>query len=504
MMTMRPFAKAALATTFFVLLQGCDSIIEETEPSTAIPQEVGLSNPDGIRGVRASMYDRMHDEDMSTDWLLGPSALADNTFFRGNQGRHQALNLNDFRAGVGTAAYDDLYGMINDANILISGIEEGVLPEAEDNKFEAEARFMRALALHHAVRIFGYDPDGQGGVVSPNSGPGAGFDLGVVVRMTPTLAEADATPKARSTVPEVYEQILTDLNESLSLFEGLPEEVREESPFFPSEAAVHGLLARVSLYGRNWAEADARAQSAIDLAGSLFGSGLAGSSELAEIFNERSANPEAIFTISTDPQLESAGVNDAISAYTSIQWVAQLPTQDLISLYEEGDARLEAWYGPCFDEVDGVAETGCDRINDEGLELQKYTSEQGVQFFADDYVHLRIAEMVLIQAEARLHTSGPAAAIARLNDLRAERGASALSAGSFDETYDAILDERRRELVAEGHRFFDLKRLGRDIQKAPGTGEEDVPFNDPSILDDLPPDQLTVNTELVQNPGYND
>ena len=184
--------------------------------------------------------------------------------------------------------------------------------------------------------------------------------------------------------------------------------------------------------------------------------------------------------------------------------MAQLPTQDLISLYEEGDARREAWYVPCFDEVDGQTETGCDRINDEGLELHKYASEQGVQFFADDYIHLRIAEMVLIQAEARLNTSGPVAAIERLNELRAERGAGALSVGSFDEAYDAILDERRRELVAEGHRFFDLKRLGRDIRKAPGTGEEDIPFNDPRILDDLPPDQLTVNTELVQNPGYSD
>lgn len=508
---MRIFAKAILAMTL-LLIQGCDSIVEDTEPSTAVSQEVALSTRDAVLGIRASMYDRMHGSnagdndasDMTTDWLLGPSALADNTFFRGNQGRHQELNLNDVRDGVGTAAYDDLYALINDANILINGIEEGVLPEAEANKFRAEARFMRALALHHAVRIFGYDPDGQGGVVSPNSGPGAGFDLGVVIRTTPTLGVADATPKARSTVPEVYDQILSDLNDALSTFEGLPDDVKEGSPFLPSEASTQALLARVNLYQRSWAEADTRAQSAIDLAGSLFGSSLAEPSELMAIFDETTSNPEAIFTIATNPSTESAGVNEAISAYTSIQWVAQLPTQDLIDLYEEGDARLDAWYEPCFDEVDGVAETGCEQINDQGFELHKYASEQGVSFFADDYIHLRIAEMVLIQAEARLNTSGPDAAIARLNDLRAQRSASALSVGSFDAAYDAILAERRRELVAEGHRFFDLKRLGRDIRKAPGTGREDVPFNDFRILDDLPPDQLTVNTELVQNPGYAD
>lgn len=500
---MRIAIRATAAVLLLAALQGCDSIIEETAPSTAITQEVALSDPDGVQGVRASMYDRLHNgPELNTDWLLGPSALADNTYFRSNQERHQELNRNLPEEGVGTGAYAEIYDVINDANILINGIEEGVLPEAEASKVRAEGLFMRALALHHGVRIFGYDPDGQGGVVSPNSGDGAGFDLGIVVRTTPTLRVEDATPKARSTVIEVYDQIKSDLEEALTLFEGLSEDDKEGSPFFVSEASVQALMARVSLYERNWAEADARAQSAIDLAGSLFGSDLAGPDELTDIFDETAENPEAIFTIDTNPTTESAGVNNSLAAYTSVQYLAQLPTQDLLDLYEDGDQRAEAWYGPCFNEVDGQVPSGCEAINDDGLELQKYTAEQGVSTFADDYIHLRIAEMVLIQAEARLNTSGPAAAIDRLNDLRAERGASELGADDFDDAYDAILDERRRELVAEGHRFFDLKRLGRDIRKAPETGESDVPFNDFRILDDLPENQLEVNTELVQNPGY--
>jgi hypothetical protein len=93
-------------------------------------------------------------------------------------------------------------------------------------------------------------------------------------------------------------------------------------------------------------------------------------------------------------------------------------------------------------------------------------------------------------------------AIARLNDLRSERGASTLDASNYNQTsaMDEILDERRRELVAEGHRFFDLKRLGRDIRKV--QGREDIPFRDIRILDDLPEDQLAVNDSLQQNPGY--
>lgn len=502
---MRTLVTTTLAAAFLLLAQGCDSTIERTEPSTAISQRTALSNPDAIRGIRASMFDRMHDDDLSTDWLLGPSSLADNTSFRGNQERHQQYNVNSFRAGLGGPAYSEAYDLINDANLLISGIEEGALDEPVADKFAAEGYFMRALAQHHLVRCFGYDPNGNGGVVSPNSGPGQGFDLGIVLRTEPTIDVEQASSKPRATVPEVYDQIISDLQEAQSLFENLPGDVQENSRFFPSEAAVQGLLARVRLYQRDWSAADDAAQDAIDLAGSTFGSGLtSGASGLTAIFDETTGNnPEAIFEIDTDPATESAGINSAISAYTSIEWVAQLPTQDLIDLYEDGDARRDAWYAPCFDEVTGTEEDGCDQVNDQGLELQKYTAEQGVSRYADDYPHLRIAEMVLVQAEARLNTSGVDAAIDRLNDLRETRNASQLDPANFDseQAYDEILAERRRELVAEGHRFFDLKRLGRDIQKP--LGRDPVPFNSVKILDDIPSGQLSINEELVQNPGYN-
>lgn len=500
---MRTFVTTTLAIALLFLAQGCDSIVERTEPSQSISQGVALSNPDAIRGVRASMFARMHSTDLSTDWLLGPSSLADNTSWRGNQERHQGLNQNVFRVGIGTGSWNNVYNLINDANVLIAGIQEDALPADVKAKFEAEGYFMRALVQHHLVRTLGYDPNGQGGVVSPNSGPGQGFDLGIVLRNQPTLSVEDATLKPRATVPEVYSQIISDLQEAQSLFSGLSSAVRENSEFFPSEAAVQGLMARVRLYQRNWSAANTAAQNAIDLAGSAFGSGIATPSEVMAIFDETTgSNPEAIYTVDVDPEAgESVGVNNAISAYTGLQWGAQLPTQDLLDLYESDDAR-QAWYVPCFDEINGEPFTSCQGVNDEGFELHKYASEQGVSRFADDYIHLRISEMVLIQAEAQLNMNGVGAAIDRLNDLRSQRNASDLDPANFDfeSAYDEILAERRRELVAEGHRFFDLKRLGRDIQKP--LGQDPIPFNDPRILDDLPTSQLDVNEELVQNPGY--
>ncbi|WP_423824275.1 RagB/SusD family nutrient uptake outer membrane protein [Salinibacter ruber] len=503
---MRSLATILFTTAFLLSISGCDSVVEDTAPSQSVSQEVALSNPDAIRGVRASMFDRMHDEQTSTDWLLGPAAYGDNTFARSGQQRHRELNENDIRSGIGTGAYDEIYSLINDANILVSGIEEGAFPNsAEADKLEAEGLFMRALAMHHATRIFGYDPDGQGGVVDPNSGRGQGFELGIQIKTTPTLDLENAEDTPRSTVPEVYDQIISDLQGAITIYQNLPGDVKEASPFFPSEAAAQALLARVKLYQRDWSAADTRAQNALDRAASTFGSGLAApdSGSVRSIFDERNGNPEAIFTIKTDPQAgESPGANDALSAYTSIFFGAQLPTQSLIDLYEPGDARLAGWYDPCFDEDAGEVFSGCSEINDNGFELKKWASERNPSQFADNHPHLRVAEMVLIQAEARLNEEGVSEAIDRLNDLREARGASTLNESNFDRSsaLQEILDERRRELVAEGHRYFDQKRLGRDITKVRGI--DDIQFRDRAILDDFPEEELLTDDSLQSNPGY--
>lgn len=497
---MRSIVNAPIvALAFLVVFSGCD-VIDRTEPSTAISQGQALSSETAVEGIRASMYDRFHTEGMSTFWLLGPAAQADNTFIRGSQNRFRGLNQNENRDGVGTGPYSLFYDAINEANILVNGIEDGTLSEPRAQRLEAEGLFIRSLVTHHAARIFSYEP-GQ----TPASGPGQGFTLGVELKTEPTLAVEDAAPTARSPVDSVYIRLENDLNEAIDIFSSLPGDQRASDEFVPSEAAAEALLARVNLYERDWDDAEQAATNALDLANQQFGSSLAEPGEVGAIFDETSGNPEGIFTIDTDPVQESAGVNNSLAAYTSRQWIAQVPTQDLIGLYDSTDVRLDAFYGACFDEIQGAnVQEQCRNINDPGFELQKYNAEQSTPY-ADDYVHLRVAEMVLIQAEARLNTDGVGAAIDRLNDLRQQRDAPQLNPGNFDfeSAYDEILAERRRELVAEGHRYFDLKRLGRDIRKAPGTGQEDLPFESHKVLDDFPPSELPVNTELVQNPGYN-
>ncbi|MFD2531869.1 RagB/SusD family nutrient uptake outer membrane protein [Gracilimonas halophila] len=493
--------KNLIKLTFFAGLlmithQGCDSILSGTEPSTAISQEVALNSPEAVRGLRARMYGRLHAApDMSTTWLLGPSALADNTDI-GSGTRFESLNNNERRAGLGTGAWNNLYDLINDANTLIEGIPDGVITEANRTKFMGEAYFMRALALHHLVRIFGYEPG-----MAPTQGEAANFDLGVIIRTQPTLTLSDVGEEPRSTVTQVYDQILDDIDSALTALN----QESDSGPFYVTPAAAYALLARVQLYQRNYAEADAAAQDAIDNSGAR----LATTAEVAGLFDETQTNPEAIFTVDVDPTTESGGVNNSLAVYTSMYWFGQIPTDDLINLYEAGDARLDAWYAPCFNDVNDSPENICSNVNADNLELHKYAAEQGS--YADDYVHFRFSEMLLIQAEARLDTDGIPQAINRLNDLRAERNASTLLAINYtteEEVLDEILDERRRELSAEGHRFFDLKRLGRDLRKVDfdqGTGTTTVsflPYESYVYLDDIPDSEVQLNPNLVQNPFF--
>ncbi|MDX1672394.1 MAG: RagB/SusD family nutrient uptake outer membrane protein [Balneolaceae bacterium] len=486
---MKKLSRIILVLGLFVMAQACNSILEEPDPSTSISQELALSDEGAVEAVRASMYSRLHSFAFTTRLFLGPDVLADNSFNRAGTSRFESLAQNALRAGLngGSGTWNTVYNLINDANLLISGIEEGVIDQSTLDQFRGEAFALRAYAMHYLVKVLGYEPG-----VTPASGPGAGFNLGIIIRTSPVLDVADADERARSTVSEVYTQIISDLQSAIGLLDG------SNSTNFVNRAFAQAVLARVHLYAQNYAEANQAAQDAIDSGRAR----LATAGEMATMFDETAgSNPESFFTVLVNPDTESQGINSSINTYTENQWNAQVPTPSLRALYDAADAR-NAWFAPCT--IDNSGNQDCSGSALTGEEFAKWNGEKGQ--FTDDFPHIRFAELILIQAEARLFTNPTTTeAINRLNDLRANRGLAALNPANFPTTTDAlneILDERRRELVVEGHRFFDLKRLGRDIEKDPTTGQSDIAFENFKVLDDIDPAELEVNEQLVQNPGY--
>lgn len=131
-----------------------------------------------------------------------------------------------------------------------------------------------------------------------------------------------------------------------------------------------------------------------------------------------------------------------------------------------------------------------------GIRVIKYPPDYVKEFPAEnEYVIFRYADVLLMKAEALLRSGNAAAGLTIVNQIRAARGASALATL----TADNLLDERGRELYWEGWRRNDLVRFGKFLnawqEKTASTAER--------LLFPIPNEQLAVNPNLTQNPGYN-
>ena len=140
-----------------------------------------------------------------------------------------------------------------------------------------------------------------------------------------------------------------------------------------------------------------------------------------------------------------------------------------------------------------------------GIRVMKYPIDYSSGDNANnDYVYFRLADVLLMKAEAILRggtgtAAGPygSTALAIVNSIRthASRSASALGAVSLDN----LLDERGRELYWEGWRRNDLIRFGKFLnawqEKAADAGTSTLIFP-------IPARELAANPNLVQNPGY--
>lgn len=502
---MKRLTYITLLICFVLVGQSCNDLLDNAEPSTQIDPNVALNDANTIASVRASLYDNFHNFTLSTRNFLGPDALADNSYVRDGATRFFGLNNNRGDNGENSGlndgnTYEVIYRVILSANSLISGIPEGVLEESVANQYRAEALTIRAYAMHYLVRVLGYEPG-----MSPND-----FDLGIIIRTDVVSSPEDVQELPRNTAEEVYTQIKNDLTTAIGLF---PNEV--ESFNYMNKAFAEGLLARVYLYEGDYGNADTYATNAINTSELKL---VSDSAVVADMFDETSQNhPESIMTIVTNPSTEGTTqgddtnpANNALNPYTADQWVAQLPTQSLIDLYDSDDNRL-GWFAPCYDNANNSAVSGCTSVNDNGWEIQKWNGELGQ--YADNYPLMRIAELKLIQAEARFNTSGVASGLVPLNELRQARGLTAITESDLQLTAQQqnvnpgldpfiaeVLSERRRELAFEGHRFFDLKRLGLNIPDA--NGNEKISYDDYKMLDDISPSEIETNPELEQNPGY--
>ncbi len=112
----------------------------------------------------------------------------------------------------------------------------------------------------------------------------------------------------------------------------------------------------------------------------------------------------------------------------------------------------------------------------------------------NDYVIFRLADVMLMKAEAQLRTGDAAGALVTVNTIRVKRGATPL----VSLTLDILYDERGREMYWEGWRRQDQIRFGKFL----GTWVDKPATDATRLLFPIPSSQLAVNPNLTQNPGY--
>ena len=158
-----------------------------------------------------------------------------------------------------------------------------------------------------------------------------------------------------------------------------------------------------------------------------------------------------------------------------------------------------------------TVEIGKPGIFKEGLSIAKWTNVRSdggatshTQWTDTDVPFFRLSEMYLTYAEALLRSGGSETdALDVVNELRDRANANKLMVL----TLDNLLDERSRELYAEGHRRIDLVRYGYFTSNAyvwdwKGGQAKGTGISSNYNLYPIPISDLVVNSNLKQNPGY--
>jgi hypothetical protein len=136
--------------------------------------------------------------------------------------------------------------------------------------------------------------------------------------------------------------------------------------------------------------------------------------------------------------------------------------------------------------------------------LSKYTDPNNG---LNDMYMIRLADILLLRAEAYNAKGDVTNAAALVNTVRTRVGLAATTAANQADMTLAIEKERRLELAFEGQRWFDLVRTGRALavmnaQKDAGGNNLNYNVKEYQLLYPVPQTQLDLNPFLQQNPGY--
>ncbi len=423
------------------------------------------------------------------DIIIMPDLLADNLIVN-TAGRNTHLEDHYwyYNANRTSTLFEDAYIMIRRANAVLANIDNGVITGTKKDNYKGEALVMRAWMHFNLACMYCKVPSAN--IFNPGF-INSSVDLGI-----PYVTSLDFKElPARGSIGDTYNKIVDDLATAEEL---VPTANAVENGRW-HKAAVAGLLAKVYLYMGQW-------QNAVDAAtrSLALNNNVGTPTDLANIWTDATSTGVLFKVKVLDADNVTPGVAYSQPDGTSFN-SEYVCTFDLYQLYSNTDVRKNIY-------VKSLPHGGANRLH-----IVKHVGRATGNANVVDIKLLRVADVLLIRAEASARLGNMSAAVTDLNTLRQNRYNPYVAYVFTTQAalINEILLQRRLELAFEGQRFYDLKRLNRSVSRDPNFGDQadgnGEPFSEAAVQMDstdhrmqLPFPQIEINTNsnFKQNPGY--
>lgn len=474
------------------LMFACESALEPEVFSETAPDNLFNS----LNGVEAVLHGAhanvalMGGND-AAQILTHEEAMTDVGFAAAGAIANWLTNFQDWILdGIGSSLYDEMwtdqYQGVRNANILLEGVDEANISDAQKEIIKAEARFIRAVAYFNIHKWYGPAP-----------------------LRTSTDQELE--------LPRASEQEFIDFIESelLTAIEGLPERGEEKAWGRAHKGAARGYLTKLYLNTKQW-------QKCADMAKQIIDSGKFGLfPDYFGLFMVKNEKNEEIVWVR--PAKADLG-REANISFMNFAWPTSFWKHPRTGLeFCDGcrnfgtkfRIRDDFWFS--FDPNDRRKDLMIEEyVTFDGDTVDLRPPKDNVRPFkywpADDFAgpaygndipEIRYADILLSRAEALNELSSPnQESIDLINEVRDRAGVPDIVLGDFSSKEDLrshILDERGWEFWWEGKRREDLIRHGEFIKRAQERG---APAQSHMVRHPIPQFALDANPKLEQNPGY--
>lgn len=415
--------------------------------------------------------------------------MSDNCYIGGDGVSEEQLdNLNvSATNSVIATSWSQFYAIIGSATNVIENVklmDSSLIDDATRAQIIADAKFARAWVLFDIVKYWG--------------------DAPMTLQLIPSIT-VDNIDKwypimypSRTSEEEIYAQIISDLDENT--IKNLPS--KSAGAFCGTQGAAYGLLAKV--YATMGKKSERDYSKVVDMCDNVIKQGYSLVPDFESLWTvDGKFSSESIFEMYFSDTAEQHNwaywvLLSDVSGDVVVSWRRYCtPTQDLVAKFDkEKDVRYKSsiyWTAVPYDTY---------------WPAKNYPLAYKIRQKESDIILLRLADILLLKAEALVELNRPKEALIIVNDIRNRAGLSGLSLSlSVAEARLAVENERQLELLFEGQRWWDLIRNERmeEVMKLAHDKNGNLRFSEiPAWRAKLPipQAQIDINERLTQNIGY--